>query len=221
MVENRPLERPTVRREAPGDGGLATSPFGNPVPLGLLAFSTSAFTLGTVLAGWWPSPARSSLFLLAMLIIFGGIAQFVAGMWSYSRGSTLVATFLTCFGAMFALVGFGGLLAVGRAQLVVLAPALGPLAVAVGCFGFIALVVAIGTWRSSFGLSVTSLALTISLFFVAWSLFAVGNGALAQVGGWFGVIAGILGFATAAATALSLGLDRPIAIPHIGIRRAA
>lgn len=222
MVENRTLDRTTGRAEGPGATTGAAGGIGSPVALGLVAFSTSAFTLGSVLAHWWSDPTGDLMLLVPALLVFGGIAQFVAAMWSYARGSTLTATFLGSFGSLFAIVAFGGLLAgAGRVSLGAGSSAFGPLGVLVGCFGFIALIVAAGIWKESLGLALTSLAMAIALFFAAWSLFAAGDLLLAQIGGWLGVVTGILGFATAATTALGLGLDRPMAIPRLGVFRAA
>src|ERR1051326_7073651 len=112
MVENRTLDRTTGRTEGPGTTtGTAGSGIGSPVALGLVAFSTSAFTLGTVLAHWWSDPGGDLMLIAPVLLVFGGIAQFVAAMWSYARGSTVTATFLGSFGSLFAMVAIGDLLA--------------------------------------------------------------------------------------------------------------
>jgi succinate-acetate transporter protein len=198
---------------------------GDPVPLGLVAFGTSAFAAGTVLAGWWPNPARDLMLILPTLIIFGGIAQFVTAMWSYARGHTLAATFLGAFGSLFALSAIVDLALVvpGRIAIGAGRASVGPLGVVAGCFAFIALFVALGMWRRSLGFALTSLALTISLGFFTWSLFAQGNVLLAEIGGWVALISGFLGLITGAVNGLGfgLGVDHPVTLRLPGLHRAA
>jgi hypothetical protein len=50
--------------------------------LGLYAFAGSTFIVSAHLAGWYGGP-DTPLYLLPFAAVFGGIAQFAAGMWAY------------------------------------------------------------------------------------------------------------------------------------------
>jgi uncharacterized protein len=53
-----------------------------PSILGLYAFAGSTFIVSAHLAGWYGGP-DTPLYLLPFAAVFGGIAQFAAGMWAY------------------------------------------------------------------------------------------------------------------------------------------
>ncbi|HZU16092.1 MAG TPA: GPR1/FUN34/YaaH family transporter [Candidatus Dormibacteraeota bacterium] len=204
-----PPER-TVAAEAP----VARAEVGDATPLGLVAFGISIFTIGTMLAGWWPTPASGLTVTVPLLIFFGGVAQFIAAMWCYARGQTLPATFFGVFGSLFAISGLFELIAANNALAIVLAvtgqrlglgmlPVLGPLGVMFGCFGFVALFIAASSASRHAGVGLTSLALAVALFFLAWAAFAQGNHLLSAIAGWAAVVSGFLALVTAAM--LSLG----------------
>src|SRR5262245_19897137 len=200
---------------------------GDPAPLGLVAFGTSAFVAGTVLAGWWPAPVLQLLAIAPLLMIFGGIVQFIAAMWSFGRGQTSLATFLGAFGAFFGIAGIYELTIARAAAAAAASPAaglaaslLGPLAVAVACFAFIALLVAVSSAFTSLGLSATAGALGLGLALLAWALFAQGNTVLQALSGWLGIISAVLAFLTAAAMGVAGGVGRLAALGDRWLRPA-
>lgn len=200
----QPLREPTVSIDRSR---------GDPVPLGLAAFGLSAVAAGMVLSGRWPHSAQDFLVLVPLLLIFGGIVQFIAGMWSYARGQTLAALFFGSFGSLFATTALYGIVAAGH--VVQSTPGVfGPVAVALACFCFIALVVCVGL-RDTPGFSLASLALAVSLFFLAWSLFAKNDQVLTAVGGWAGFIAGVFALGTAGMTVMG-DLAVPVQLPGVG-----
>lgn len=69
----------------------------DPLPLGLAGFASATFTISAVLAGWF----RTSDVVVAIpvALVFGGIAQFLAGMWAFRRGNVVAATAFGSFGA--------------------------------------------------------------------------------------------------------------------------
>jgi uncharacterized protein len=73
--------------------------------LGLAGLAGATFTLSAVFAGWF-SPV-GIVAAIPVLLIFGGVGQFLAGMWAYRRGDLLTATafsVLGTFNAAFALL---------------------------------------------------------------------------------------------------------------------
>src|SRR5215831_20834196 len=144
-----------------------TATTGDPLPLGLVAFAISTFVIGAILAGWWADPGAQLALALPLVTAFGGVTQFVAGMWSFVRGQTLAATFFGTFGAFWGGIGLYQLVAV-RANVGtavgqgIATTALGPFGVVLACLCFIALVVAIASLPWNAGLSATSLAAAVA-----------------------------------------------------------
>ncbi len=71
----------------------------DPLPLGLAAFASATFTIGTIDANWFG--ARNTAFAIPVALIFGGIAVFLAGMWAFRRGNVLLATVFTTIGSYY------------------------------------------------------------------------------------------------------------------------
>jgi succinate-acetate transporter protein len=183
----------------------------DPVPLGLVTYGIAALVTGTVVAGWWPNQRAEMALIAPLLLIVGGIAQFITAICCYAYRRSLAAVFFGTFGSLFAAAAFYAMAApvapvVGPAILV------GPLGVGLACFGFIALVLAVSLTRVDAGFSLTSLLLAIALFLGAWALFAEGNAVLAVIGGWVGLVSGAVGLLSAAA--ISLGRRMPVRVPQ-------
>jgi succinate-acetate transporter protein len=65
-------------------------PIAAPSILGLAGFASATFIVASNLAGWWGTPT-SGLVLAPFAAMFGGLAQFLAGMWAY-RARDAIAT---------------------------------------------------------------------------------------------------------------------------------
>ncbi|NUR63219.1 MAG: acetate uptake transporter [Catenulispora sp.] len=91
---------------APPSGGIA-----DPAPLGLAGFAMTTFILSFANANLI-SEKGTGAFVLGLALFYGGIAQFLAGMWEYRRGNTFGATAFSSFGAFWltewAIARFGG-----------------------------------------------------------------------------------------------------------------
>lgn len=90
-------------------------PIAAPSILGLFGFAGATFIVAAHLAGWY-GDANAPQFLFPFAAAFGGLAQFVAGMWAY-RARDGIATamhgmwgaFWIAFGILFLLVATGAL----------------------------------------------------------------------------------------------------------------
>ncbi len=69
----------------------------DPLPLGLAGFASATFTISAVFAGWFF--AGAVVLAIPVALVFGGIGQFLAGMWAFRRGNLLAATAFGAFGA--------------------------------------------------------------------------------------------------------------------------
>ena len=66
------------------------SPIAAPSALGLAGFSVATFMVAVIQAGWWGDWAAMPVVAL-FAMMFGGVAQFAAGMWAY-RARDVAAT---------------------------------------------------------------------------------------------------------------------------------
>jgi uncharacterized protein len=57
-------------------------PIAAPSILGLYAFAGSTLMVAANMAGWYGN-SETALYLIPFTTVFGGIAQFAAGMWAY------------------------------------------------------------------------------------------------------------------------------------------
>ncbi len=79
---------------------------GDPVPLGLASFAAATFTVSAVNAGWFGNPVVGLVAAVPILLIFGGISQYIAAMWAVRKGNTFAATAFGAFGAFNTLFAF-------------------------------------------------------------------------------------------------------------------
>jgi uncharacterized protein len=59
----------------------------DPAPLGLAGFALTTLLLSAHNAGWAPD-----FIWVGTALFYGGLAQFLAGMWSFRRGNVFTAT---------------------------------------------------------------------------------------------------------------------------------
>jgi succinate-acetate transporter protein len=72
----------------------------NPAPLGLMGFGITTFVLSMMNANL-VSFQKNATVVLGMAIAFGGLAQFMAGMWEFRTGNTFGAVAFTAYGAFW------------------------------------------------------------------------------------------------------------------------
>jgi succinate-acetate transporter protein len=81
---------------APAD---TTANIADPGPLGLAAFALTTFVLSLFNAGLAPEALEPAVLPLALF--YGGIAQFVAGLWEFRKANTFGATAFCSYGAFW------------------------------------------------------------------------------------------------------------------------
>ncbi len=171
----------------------------DPAPLGLAAFAMTTAVLSAVNAGWVPATVEPVVFGLALA--YGGIGQFIAGIWEFAKGNTFGATAFVSYGAFWVsfwwLTGHSGLDKV---------PA-GDVGKGVGLYllvwGIFTLYMTVGASKVSFALLAVFVLLTITFFLLAWGEFA-GSDGIHKAGGylglatalsaWYASMAGVLAF---------------------------
>jgi succinate-acetate transporter protein len=203
--------------------GVATRVFLQPIAapsvLGLFGFAGATFMVASNLAGWWGTPT-SGLVLAPFAAMFGGLAQFLAGMWAYRARDAIATAMHGTWGAFWLAYGILNLLLATHTLKPPTPwfhnPALG--------FWFFALACVTASG------ALASVAESIGLFAVL-STLAAGSGILAgafiygslgwvQVAGW--VLVFSAGFAWYTATAMMLAAAGKMTILPLGkFKRAA
>lgn len=119
---------------------------GDPVALGFFGLAVGTTLSAWVLSGWAPM-ASGFVALTPALLLFAGIAQFVAGLYAFARTRTWSATTMCTYGAIYGVLGLA-LWATGAGLLPGAAAGDGVLmAVGLFCASYISLALAIGASR--------------------------------------------------------------------------
>ena len=90
---------------------VVMTPVSAPSVLGLFGFSAATLIVAGNLAGWYGN-TKSALYFAPFALAFGGVAQFLAGMWSFKARDTLATamhgmwgSFWIAYGILWLLVG--------------------------------------------------------------------------------------------------------------------
>lgn len=192
------------------------TPVAAPSILGLFGFASSTFMVAAFLAGWYGQHQGNAAVLSNLApfcLVFGGLAQFMAGMWSYRArdaiGTAMHGTwgaFWMGFGVFFILVGGGvlHLVKTGSAgtQMVPYSFWFYTLAVITAC-GFVA-----ALFKNA-GLAAVLLALAAGSGCVAIGMSS-GDLTWTRVGGYCLIVSAALAVYTATALMLLEGVGRVI-----------
>jgi uncharacterized protein len=187
-------------------------PIAPPSILGLFGLAAALMMVGAWMAGWYGN-AATPVSLYPFVTLFGGLAQFLAAMWSYRARDGLATavhgmwgSFWLAFGLMFVLLGFG-------AFPVLLAPMIGTPNAGFG-FWFVVLCVisalcALAALAESLGMSVMLVLLSVASGFTAAGFFA-GSAWPIRIAGWIFVIAAIAALYVATALMVESGFGRSL-----------
>jgi succinate-acetate transporter protein len=206
VVSRLPVEEIAVLEES------ATATIADPAPLGLWGFATGTWVTGTVIAGVFPPTALVAT--IPVLLIFAGIAQFIAGLIAFRRVNILAATAFCSFGSfnvltalLFALQSAGKLTTTGNPIILE-----GFILVS---FGFIALALTVAALRTNAGLVLTLFLLAVGyvLSGIPQMYNTVGAGPLGRIGnigGWFLVASAFFAYYTGMALVVNSTWKRTI-----------
>ncbi|MGH9102170.1 MAG: acetate uptake transporter [Acidimicrobiales bacterium] len=177
-----------------------------PGALGLFGFAVGTLVVAIPLSGF--TPAASAIATFPELLVFAGIAQFVAGVWALRRGNTFAGTAFGVYGAnntlvaTYLLMKAAGVFPGNHSDMLLLG-------IELFCFAYISLVLGVA-------------ALTVNLTFVAilWALVpgfglvAVhdvgGLAVIGHIGGYFLILSAGLAFYGASALVVNSSFRRPV-----------
>ena len=83
---------------------VVLQPIAAPSVLGLFGFAGATFIVASNMAGWWGTP-ESGLALAPFAAMFGGLAQFLAGMWAYRARDAIATAMHGMWGAFWLAYG--------------------------------------------------------------------------------------------------------------------
>ena len=169
---------------------------GNPAPLGLLGFGMTTVLLNLHNAGLY----ELNTMILAMGICYGGVAQVIAGIMEWKKGSTFATTAFTSYGLVWlSLVATIVLTKLGWAPRSN-ETAMGAYLLAWGCF---TAVMFIGTFWISRALQVVFGSLTLLFFLLAIGDLTDASPGFKRATGWEGVFCGLTAIYTGLAQVLN------------------
>jgi len=153
----------------------------DPGALGLAAFALTTFVLSAANAGWIPSAAS----VLGLALFYGGLAQFVAGLWEFHNRNTFGATAFISFGAFWMafwyLESTGGATAAGASGVGVFLLA----------WGIFTLYMTVASWKTNLSIFFVFVFLTLTFFALAIGTLADSEG-LSHLGGYLGIVTAAL-----------------------------
>ncbi len=195
-----------------------TATSADPSPLGLWALATGTWILGTVFGGAFPSSAFMGTF--PVLLIFAGIAQFIAGLFAFRRTNVLWATAFCCLGSLYVTTAVFFLLAAGQAF-----PNAGDATIMQGflleSFAFISLALAVAALPTNLAVFSVFACLTVGyaltgIPFLNGNYDVAGWAIIRDIGGWFLVAAGFFAFYTGMAIVVNSIWNRTV-VPLGGV----
>jgi len=179
--------------------------------LGLGGFALSTFILNIVNAGWVDGATIGIVMPVAML--YGGLAQFMAGMWDVRRGDIFGATCFTSFGAFWMGLALFFFLKLAGIQAFVDVPAAG-VAIVLIAWGIFTFYATIASLKLPKAITWVFITLTILFFLLAIGEFvpivhtiAGYEGVLCALIAWY-ASAGILINTVHGRTVLPLGVRK-------------
>lgn len=195
-----PHQDPTKEGTSVVESGVA-----DPAPLGLAAFALTTFAFSIANAGLVGEAAINHFVPLAL--IYGGLAQFIAGMWEFRNQNTFASTGFTSYGAFWIALGileiFARQLGIAEEQVPV------ALAWTFTAWAIFTLYMWIGSWGVNAALGIVFTLLLATFILLAATEFTQSMG-LRQIAGWVGIVTAASAWYVSAADVLNDTYGRTI-----------
>ena len=160
-----------------GSSGPSWSP-ANPAPLGLAGFAMTTFILSMVNSKLVGTAALGGMVPLAL--VYGGVAQLLAGMWEFRTGNTFGAVAFTSFGAFWLSVYFGAGTLTGHAN-----------ALFLWSWAIFTVYMTVAAIRVSGSVLLVFVLLSITFILLAIGNMGGGHSSIVQAGGYVGIATAI------------------------------
>lgn len=168
-----------------GSSSRTQTGIGNPGALGLGAFALTTFILSVFNAGSYLINIKLEPVVLPVALFYGGLAQFLAGMWEFKVNNTFGATAFTSYGSFWmSFAGYVHFIVPHIKQVGNVKKATGLFLLAWFIFTLIMNIAASKTSKFLF--------ILFSVLNITFLLLIIGNLAglplIINIGGWFGII---------------------------------
>jgi succinate-acetate transporter protein len=177
----------------------------NPASLGLAAFALPLFIWGAINADFFDR-TTAVMFLIPLGLVYGGLTQYIAGMWAFRKHEPFLATLFSAFGAFW--VSYAVLLWMERARFFDLGADRNDL---LGLFftgwAIFSVYMLVAATRLNRALALMLLALTATFVVVAIGFYADASG-WTTLGGWLAMVAGVLCWYASAADVVNSAFGR-------------
>jgi hypothetical protein len=163
----------------------------DPAPLGLMAFAFTTFMLSFINAGIIPAAGGLQV-VLALALVWGGLAQLICGAFEMRRGNTFGFTAFSSYGAFWMFVSIYLIL------VLFLGVPLSPIAFGFSkiLWGVFSLLMWFYAMKANWTLNLTFLFLWLALFFLGIADMA-GIAWMTTIGGFLGIGSGFFAMVTA------------------------
>jgi len=174
----------------------------NPAPLGLLGFGMTTVLLNLHNAGFYPLGSM----ILAMGLVYGGLAQVIAGIMEYKKGNTFGTVAFTSYGlfwwSLVLLLAFPECTLFNVYWAYYLHPSPTAMAAYFFMWGLFTFVMFFGTLKTNLASQFVFLSLAI-LFFLLTAEKLTGSTSIGLIAGYEGIICGLSAVYTALAEVLN------------------
>lgn len=174
----------------------------DPAPLGLAAFALTTFVLSAhnAAAFGFGAPKYGNAVVIGLALFYGGLAQFMAGMWSFRNRNTFTATAFSTYGAFWLALGtYLALITFGKVPATDILPSLGWMLFAFFIFNTYMMI-----WALRTNVAVFLVFLTLGITELVLALgFWNANTTLIHLGGWIGIVTAIVAWYTSAADVIT------------------
>jgi uncharacterized protein len=166
----------------------------DPAPLGLAGFALTTFVLSAHNAGWFGG--AGSAIVIGLAIFYGGVGQFMAGMWEFRNKNTFGATAFSTYGAFWLALGtYLLLITFGKVPGADVQVSLGFFLLAFAIFNTYMML-----WAARLNMAVFGVFLTLEVTEIVLFLgFFSKSASLIQLGGWIGILTALVAWYTSAA----------------------
>jgi hypothetical protein len=198
----------TIHQDVPtSTGAVADRPaaprfdIADPGALGLGAFALTTFVLSLANAGLVAGAGAS---VLGLALFYGGIGQFVAGLWEFAKGNTFGATAFVSYGAFW--MSFWWLLTNPAAAREAGSAGVGAYLLAWAIFTAYMSIAAV---KTNGVILAVFIALTLTFLFLAIGAFS-GVAGVSKFGGWLGLLTAVLAWYGSFATVTNATWKRAV-----------
>jgi succinate-acetate transporter protein len=184
-----------------------TPPLADPAPLGLGAFALTTFVFSIANAGLVPEDALR--FYIPVALFYGGLAQFVAGLFEFRNNNIFGSTGFVSYGAFWIALGVFELF-VRQFDLAVPGVRLAALGWFFVAWTIFTAIMWIASWGLHAALGITFTLLLATFIILAIAVFGGPNESILHIGGYVGIVTAVAAWYIVAADVINTVYGRTI-----------